>query len=170
MRLPKLDRFLAADPDLQPIIEKALTIDAVAKLCASLLPSDLAQRVRVSNVKGDRVVLVAANPADAARLRLYGEKLTACLSQTQGQAIVISVKVQPNISREKHGASHNRPELTDKALAALLGLYNKLPDSPARRALHALLEHHHADKPTPRPTDARTETAGESAARRRART
>lgn len=169
MRLPKLDRFLAADPDLQPIIEKALTIDALAKLCAALLPSDLAKRTRVANVKSGRAVLLASNPADAARLRLYSEKLTAAISQTQGEVIVISVKVQPNISQEKHGALHHKPELTGQAIAALTSLYNKLPDSPARRALQALLEHH-AHESIPPPASARIETTGESAARRKART
>lgn len=169
MPLPNLERFLAAQGGLKPVVEKALRIDALAKRCAAFLPPELAAQVRVANLRQNQLVLLASNPAAAAKLRLYAESLAAFLSTPQSDGIVVSVKVQPNLSREKHGAAHKKPALSSAALEELSSLYRRLRDSPVRQALGALLKHHGVP-PTPPPASARTGTAATPRPRQTRRT
>jgi hypothetical protein len=123
----------------------------------------------VANLRQGQIVLLAPNSAAAAKLRLHSESLAALVSTHEGKAIVVSVKVQPNFSHEKHGAPHKKPVLSPAALVRLTDLYRRLPDSPVRRALRALLMHHDA-LPTRPPADAPRETPEESEPRRTGRT
>lgn len=164
---PKLDRYLAADSGLRPVVEKALEIVALSKLCESALPPELARQMRAANLKDGTLVLLAPNSAAAAKLRLLSDSLCKFL-QTQGTKVnLVSVRVQPTASRYKSDAAlHKQSRLSPAALAELARLCKALADSPVRQALETLLAHHGWNRPfTPRAT-ARSKSGAKS--RRRA--
>ncbi|MEW5862382.1 MAG: DciA family protein [Pseudomonadota bacterium] len=119
---------------------KALEIGAAARLCSSFLPSDLARRVRAANLKDGQLVILAATPAAAAKLRLLSEGLCKFLSNEGLKVKGLSVRVQPEALAAKPPPAAPR-WLTARALAALGRLYETMAESPARQALKNLLDH-----------------------------
>ena len=71
----KVGRLLASDAGLQPVIAKAREIGALSKLCFDFLPPGLARLVQAINLKDRQLVLLAASPAAAAKLKLLSEGL-----------------------------------------------------------------------------------------------
>ena len=145
MHPTKVGRLLDADPGMQPVIAKAREIAALSRLCLDFLPDELARRLRAVNLKDGRLVLSAATPAAAAKLKLLSESLGKYLSEQGAKVNSVSVRVQPENApveevtfRGKKGLS---PALSRSAEKALRELYERLPESPARRALKTLLDH-----------------------------
>lgn len=148
MQPTKVGRLLASDAGLQPVIAKARQIGALSKLCFDFLPSGLARLVRAISLNdrpGDRqLVLLAASPAAAAKLKLLSEALRKTLSERGAEVNSVSVRVQPGRGDSPgaaDAAARQSPRLSARALAELETLYRKLPDSDARRALKTLLDH-----------------------------
>jgi hypothetical protein len=56
----KINRFLAAGGDFQPVMEKAREIEALSRLLDGFLPPDLAPLARVANFKDGKLVIHAA--------------------------------------------------------------------------------------------------------------
>jgi hypothetical protein len=138
----KVGRLLASDAGLQPVIAKAREIGALSKLCFDFLPPGLARLVQAINLKDRQLVLLAASPAAAAKLKLLSEGLCLYLLQHGAQVNSVSVRVQPGINASPDAAPRQAPRLSKSALKALQALHDRLADSPARRALKALLDHH----------------------------
>ena len=70
MRFPKLDRYLTQTNELTPIFQKALELSELSKQCASFLPPDLADQLRVVQYKdGRRAEPCPGGQAQAARAR-----------------------------------------------------------------------------------------------------
>jgi hypothetical protein len=141
----KVGRLLASDAGLQPVVEKARLINALSKLCFDFLPPGLARLVRAITFNsrlGDRqLVLLAASPAAAAKLKLLSEALLAYLLQHGAQVNSVSVRVQPGAGPENVAAARQSRRLSRAALDALNTLHQQLPESPARTALKTLLDH-----------------------------
>jgi hypothetical protein len=141
----KVGRLLASDAGLQPVIAKAREISALSKLCFDFLPPGLARLVRAitfnDRLKDRQLVLLAASPAAAAKLKLLSEALLTFVLQHGGQVNSVSVRVQPGAGEAPAAPLRNPPQLSLAAVAALAGLYRKLPDSAARKALKTLLDH-----------------------------
>lgn len=97
------------------------------------------------NLKDGRLVLLAATPAAAAKLKLLSESLGKYLSEQGAKVNSVSVRVQPeNAPVEEvtpRGQTGPARALSRDAEKALRALYDKLPESPARRALKTLLDH-----------------------------
>ena len=142
----KVGRVLASDAGLQPVIAKAREIGALSKLCFDFLPPGLARLVRAitfNDRPGDRqLVLLAASPAAAAKLKLLSEALLTFVLQHGAQVNSVSVRVQPGSGPENVAAARQPRRLSRTALDALEALHQRLPDSPAKKALKALLDHH----------------------------
>ena len=151
MQASKIDRFLAAEGDLQPVLAKAREIDALSKLCCQLLPPELARIAQVANYKDGRLVLLAANGAAAAKLKLLSVGLCESLSRTGRQVNSVSIRVQPAASSARQTAP-KQARMSVAALAELAALHRSLRDSPVRKALKSLLDRHGA---TLSPRDAR---------------
>ena len=162
MRLPKLDRILSEERELQPVLAKTRELRALAGLVDGFLSADLARQVRVVNFREGEVVLEAANSATAAKLRLLGPSLSRFLAERRWQVNSVSVRVQPNTARI--GAPQKGADLPAAALIALKNLHSEMADSPARDALRTLLVRRGAIDAEPPPR--RTE-AGSPAARKR---
>ena len=145
MQPSKVGRVLASDAGLQPVIAKAREINVLSKLCFDFLPAGLARLVRTISFNdrpGDRqLVLLAASPAAAAKLKLLSEALRQYLSEQRAQVNSVSVRGQPGENPVPDAVPRQAPRLSVSALADLEALYRKLPDSDARKALKALLDH-----------------------------
>jgi hypothetical protein len=140
----KVGSLLASDAGLQPVIAKTREINALSKLCFDFLPPGLARLVRAVNFhdRPDRqLVLLAASPAAAAKLKLLSETLSLYLLQHGAQVNSVSVRVQPGAGSVPEVTQKGPRRLSATALSALRALYQKLPDSPARKALKDLLDH-----------------------------
>ena len=140
MRLPKIDRVLSADGELQPLLTKTRELRALAGLVRDFLPPDLARLGRVVNFREAELVLSAANPSAAAKLRLLAPALGRYLSERRWQVNLVSVRVQPNASRNASGATQKPVNLSATTIQSLRSLRDRLAaDSPARQALSDLL-------------------------------
>jgi len=138
----KVGRLLASDAGLQPVIAKAREISALSKLCFDFLPPGLARLVRAVNLRDQQLVLLAASPAAAAKLKLLSEALLKYLLEQRAQVNSVSVRVQPGAGPVPDAPQRQPVRLSRSALDNLQALYQKLPDSPARIALKTLLDHH----------------------------
>ena len=105
------------------------------------LPAELARRIRAVNLKDGRLSLLAATPAAAAKLKLLSENLGKYLSEQGVKVNSVSVRVQPENSPVQEVTPKAERRLSRDAQRTLQELYERLPDSPARRALKTLLDH-----------------------------
>jgi hypothetical protein len=137
----QIDRFLSIDRELQPLVAKVREIRALSGYCNEFLPPELARSVRASNLRDGRLVLLAANSAAAAKLRLLAPSLSDFLLQQGAKVNSVSVRVQPRPINESSRGSSPPRTLSPGSFSSLSALYARLADSPARRALKAFLEH-----------------------------
>jgi hypothetical protein len=144
MRLPKIDRILLADGELQPVLAKARDIRALGGLVDGFFPPDLARQVRVANFREGELVLTAANPPVAAKIRLLAPSLNRYLAKQRWQVNSVSVRVQPTESPAvvPNGPAVKTVHLSTQAVKALRSLHASMGNSPARDALGALLDRH----------------------------
>ena len=140
MRTPKLGRVLAAEATLQPVLAKAQELRALAGLLDGFLPPELARQARVVNYRDGEVVLSAASPAAAAKLRLLAPPLVNFFLKQRLQVNSVSLRVQPNTPRGAHAAPQKSANFSTPTLDRLRKLYNGMTASPARDALGALLQ------------------------------
>ena len=140
MRPPKLDRILAAESTLQPVLAKARELRALAGLLDGFLPQDLARQARVVNCRDGEVVLVAATAAAAAKLRLLAPSLADFFSKQRLQVNSVYIRVQPNASQKPVAAPQKSAYFSTPALESLRKLYQGMRASPAREALGELLK------------------------------
>jgi len=153
MKLSRIDRYFDSGEDLQPVLEKARKILALSKHCVDLLPPDLASQLRGANIREETLILLAANPAAAAKLRLLAGPLSESLLQLGSKVKGVSVRVQPSTGPGRLAATHKAATLSPAALTALADLRAALPDSPARLALDRLLA---GEPPVHRATSSRS--------------
>lgn len=140
MQPPKIDRYLAADETLGPIVAKARQIDSLARLCTEFLPAGLAGQVRAANFRDGELVLLASNPPTAAKLKMLAESLRKFLLRQGSKVSLVSVRVQPTSAHQAPAPRPKSAVLTAKGISELSGLYDKLaPDSPTRDALGRML-------------------------------
>lgn len=149
MRLQKIDRILSAESELQPLVAKARDLRALAGLVDGFLPPDLSRQIRVANFRDGEMALIAANAAAASKLRLLAPTLSDYLSKGRLQVNSVSIRVQPNPSRERVAAPHKGATLSTPTLDSLRALHDGMNASPAREALRALLERQGAVAPIP---------------------
>jgi hypothetical protein len=143
VHLPKIDRILSADGELQPLVAKARELRALAGLVEVFLPPDLARQGRVVNFREAELILIAPNAAAAAKIRLLAPALSRFLSERRWQVNSVSVRVQPNAPQTSGAAMHKNVHLSAIALQSLKSLRNSMKtDSPARQALSELLSRH----------------------------
>jgi hypothetical protein len=140
MPLPRIETLLSTDSEMQPLVAKAREINALANLCNEFLPPELAAQVRPANLQGDKLVILAANSAAAAKLKLLSGSLSDFLAKRGAKVNSVSVKVQPGEAAATSVPQPNAKGVSDRAFSALSELYSTLGESPARQALKRLLE------------------------------
>jgi len=138
----KLDRILAAEGDLQPVLAKTRELRALSGLVQNFLTTELRAQTRVANFKDGKLALLAANSAVAAKLRLLAPALARFLQERRMQVSLVSVRVQPIESLKKACGPQKSVHFSTPALERLRELYERLPASPARDALARMLRRH----------------------------
>jgi len=136
----KINRYLAAGGDFQPIMEKARELEALSRLLDGFLPPELAPLARVANFKEGKLVIHAANGPAAAKLKLLSESLGVFITKQRSQVNSVSVRVQPGGDRVADAAPQKQALISQAALKELGALYIRLPDSPFRKSLKLMLE------------------------------
>jgi len=91
VRLPKIDRILSGDGELQPVLAKARDLRALGGLVDGFFPPDLARQVRVANYREGELVLTAGNPPTASKIRLLAPSLSRYLAKQRWQVNSVSV-------------------------------------------------------------------------------
>jgi hypothetical protein len=142
MRPLKLDRILAAEPTLQPVLTKAQELRDLAGLLDRYLPPDLARQARVVNFREGEIVLVAASSAAAAKLRLLAPSLVILFVKQRLQVNSVSIRVQPKGAREGAAAPRKTVYFSTLTLERMGKLYKTMSASPAKDALGVLLRRH----------------------------
>src|SRR5262249_11679998 len=104
------------------------------------LPPELAAQLRPANLQGDKLVVLAANSAAAAKLKLLSGSLSDFLSKRGAKVNSVSVKVQPGEVAKTDSAAPGSKHVSPHAFAVLSELYSTLGESPARQALGRMLE------------------------------
>ena len=140
----KLDRILATEGDLQPVLAKTRELRALGELVQNFLAPELREPIRVANFKDGKLALLAANSAVAAKLRLLAPALSRFLQERQMQVSLVSVRVQPIESLKKACSPQKSVHFSTHALERLRELYERLSASPARDALAKMLRRHGA--------------------------
>ena len=140
----KLDRILAAQGDLQPLLAKTRDLRALGELVRNFLTAELRDQIRVANFKDGKLALLAANSAVAAKLRLLAPALSRFLQERRMQVSLVSVRVQPIESLKKVYSAQKSVHFSTHALERLRELYERLSASPARDALAKMLRRHGA--------------------------
>ena len=140
MALPRIETLLSTDSEMQPVVAKAREINALANLCNEFLPPELAAQVRPANLQGDKLVILAANSAAAAELKLLSGSLNDFLVKRGAKVNSVSVKVQPGQAAATSVPQPDSRGVSDRAFSVLSELYSTLGESPARQALKRLLE------------------------------
>lgn len=74
-----------SDPVLAGLIARARELDALDRTLRGALPPQLADRCRLANVDGSRLVFLAHSPAVAARLRQSQDELFRRAAESTGQ-------------------------------------------------------------------------------------
>jgi hypothetical protein len=154
VRLPKLDRILSADRELQPVVEKARNLRALGGLVDGFLPVDLARQVRVANFREGTLVVIAENSAVAAKLRLLAPALSRFLVSQRWQVSSVSLRVQPNSAQKLAFAQQKTAHFSTHTIDSLRRLEERMRASPARDALARLLARQAATRGAPPPQKA----------------
>ena len=141
-RLTKLDRVLAADGELQPVVAKVRDLRALAGIVHSFLSADLARAIRVGNLKDGKLVLIAEHSAAAAKLQLLAPALIRALQDRRFQVNSVSLRVQPNGRAGTPPQREKTVYFSTHALEELRALHGRMRASPARDALGRLLRRH----------------------------
>lgn len=137
---PRIDRYLNSGEALQPVIQKAKEISSLSRRCIESLPPALRPHVVGANIRGEVLILLAANPAVAAKLKLLAEPLGDSLMKQGAKVRAVSVRVQPGLGVEFVAPQQKTSRLSPGAIAALRQLSERLGETPAGRALQRLLE------------------------------
>ena len=164
MQPARIDRYIADDEGLRPIVAKAHDIRALTRLCADFLPAGLARHLRVAHLQDGELSLLAANPATAAKLKMLAESLRKFLLRQGSKVSLVSVRVQPSSAHPGPAPAAKAATLSRAGIAELSALYESLPQgSPARQALGLLLRR---QDPKPPPATAARKAAARAGKRR----
>jgi hypothetical protein len=87
-----------AAPGLASLVERARLLGRLDRSIRSSLPPTLSSHVRVANLRGDCLVMLADSPTWATRLRYLRQSVLDGLWQTHSiRCRVLEVKVQPDL-------------------------------------------------------------------------
>src|SRR2546423_9958201 len=140
----KLDRVLASDGELQPLLAKTRELRDCAGIGQSFLSAERGAETCVANFKEGKLSLLAANAAAASKLRLLAPALTRFLVERRWQVKLVSVRVQPSAARALELKREKSVHFSTHALERLRALHERLVPSPAREALARMLRRHGA--------------------------
>lgn len=146
MPVQKIGDVIARSGGLEALARHARRLSDLQLLLLEATPSELAAATRVTDLKAGTLVVLADNPAVAAKLRQLAPRLLKHVQKQQPQITGIRVGVQ--VKTHKINAEHEvtkRP-LPPEAIKDLGELAEALPPSSLKSALAQLLARRHSTK------------------------
>jgi hypothetical protein len=135
----KIGDVIARSGGLEALARHARRLSDLQQLLLEATPSELAAATRVTDLKAGTLVVLADNPAVAAKLRQLAPRLLKHVQKQQSEVTGIRVGVQ--VKTHKINVEHEvtkRP-LPPEAIKDLGGLAEALPPSALKSALARLL-------------------------------
>ena len=146
MPVQKIGDVIARSGGLEALARHARRLSDLQQLLLEATPSALAAATRVTDLKAGTLVVLADNPAVAAKLRQLAPRLLKHVQKQQPEITGIRVGVQ--VKTHKINAEHEitkRP-LPPEAIRDLGGLAEALPPSSLKSALARLLARRNSTK------------------------
>ena len=134
----KISNYLKTSPELAAVTRHAERLIELQHLLGAVMPPALAQHCRVANLKQGKLVLHAANPLVAAKLRQMIPSLSEALTSRGWQITAIQVGVQGYNAASQQFTEGPAP-LSTGARAKLAELAGATGDQQLRDALQHLL-------------------------------
>jgi hypothetical protein len=131
----KIGDVIARSGDLKALARHARRLSDLQQLYVEATPSHLAAASQVVDLKAGTLVVLADNPAVAAKLRQLAPRVLKHLKNQQPEITGIRVGVQVKMHKIKAEHDVTRPPLPPEAIQDLGGLAKALPPSPLKTAL-----------------------------------
>ena len=135
MPVQKIGDVIARSGGLEALARHARRLSDLQQLLLEATPSALAAATRVTDLKAGTLVVLADNPAVAAKLRQLAPRLLKHVQKQQSEITGIRVGVQVKTHKIKAEDEVTKPSLPPEAIQDLKDLADALPDSSLKSAL-----------------------------------
>jgi hypothetical protein len=135
----KIGDVIARSGDLTAVARHARRLDDLQQLLREATPSALAAATRVVDLRAGTLVVLADNPAVAAKLRQLTPRLLKHVQKQQPEITGIRLGVQVKTHKIKAEHEVTRRALPPEAIRDLARLETALPPSPLKSALNRWL-------------------------------
>lgn len=146
MPVQKIGDVIAGSGELGALARRSRRLSDLQQLLLEATPSELAAATRVSDLKAGVLLVLADNPAVAAKLRQLTPRLLKHVQKQQPQVTGIRVGVQVKTHKIKAEHEVTKPPLPPEAIKDLGGLAEALPPSSLKSALARLLARRNSTK------------------------
>jgi hypothetical protein len=135
----KIGDVIAGSGELGALARRSRRLSDLQQLLLEATPSELAAATRVSDLKAGVLLVLADNPAVAAKLRQLTPRLLKHVQKQHAEITGIRVAVQ--VKTHKINAEHEvtKRSLPPEAIQDLRGLAEALAPSPLKTALARLI-------------------------------
>lgn len=147
MPVQKIGDVIASSGGLKALSGRALRLIEISQILLKAAPPALAAASRVTDLKAGTLVLLADNPAVAAKLRQLAPRLLSQIQQLQAEVTGIRVDVQVKPSKIKAEHEVTKRPLPPEAIKDFETLGEALPPSPLKSALDRLVARRGPNKP-----------------------
>jgi hypothetical protein len=135
----KIGDVIARSGNLTAVARHARRLDDLQQLLREATPSALAAATRVVDLRAGTLVVLADNPAVAAKLRQLAPRLLKHVQKQQPEITGIRLGVQVKTHKIKAEHEVTRRALPPEAIRDLARLETALPPSPLKSALNRWL-------------------------------
>jgi hypothetical protein len=142
----KIGDVIARSGGLEALARHARRLSDLQLLLLEATPSELAAATRVTDLKAGTLVVLADNPAVAAKLRQLVPRLLKHVQKQQAEITGIRVGVQVKTHKIKAEHEITKRPLPPEAIKDLGELAEALPPSSLKSALAQLLARRHSTK------------------------
>jgi len=142
----KIGDVIARSGGLEALALHARRLSDLQQLLLEATPSELAAAIRVTDLKAGTLVVLADNPAVAAKLRQLAPRLLKHVQKQQAEITGIRVGVQVKTHKIKDEHEVTKHPLPPEAIKNLGGLAEALPASPLKSALARMLARRNSTK------------------------
>ena len=146
MPVQKIGDVIATSGNLGSLARHAQRLRDLQHLLLDALPPAFATACRVTNLKSGTLVILADNPAVAAKLRQLAPRLATHMQKQGIEVTVIRVDVQVKTHKIKGEDEVTKPPLAPDAIRKIEDLSEGMPPSPLRAALVRMAARHRGRK------------------------
>lgn len=132
-------QILETDYGLNPLMRQLVAMRRIEKIWLAIVPAQLSVHTRLGQVHEGKLHVYCGNAAVAGKLRQLTTRLSQALAVEHIFAdLVIKVRQEPSITREKEVQQRELPHV---AVQELTSLREALSEGVLKHALQSLLEH-----------------------------